>query len=367
MRKKKKIAIVGIDGLPAKYGGFETLVENLVKYHYNSNLDVEIYVFCSLGSYDNHVRTFLRAKLIYLPISANGVSSIIYDGISLLYSVFLRCDTILILGYSGSIFLPLIKCIYSARFITNMDGIEWKRSKWSWLAKKYLKLSEFIAVKFSDILVADNYGIEIYYKENYSSNCEIIPYGGDHAINIEEKDINNYELPDSYALAIARIEPENNIDMILQAFSDRSLLPIVFIGNFSSTIHGQTIKSKYRNHQKIILLESIYDIGILKSIRLKAQIYIHGHSAGGTNPSLVEIMHFNKPIAAYDCNYNRHTTHNKAFYFKNSEELRNIINSFPSIALSESGEILKSIAQKNYTWEDVGKKYFQLMLSNKKT
>ena len=184
MVKPIKIAIVGVVGIPANYGGFETLVENIVKYHDAYCFPGSITVFCSSRSYTVRAANFLSAKLEYVPLNANGAQSILYDFISLFLAVRKRVDVILLLGVSGAVALPLIRLISSAKIITNIDGIEWRRQKWRGLAKNFLRLSEKMAMRFSHVVIADNSGIASYVKQAYGINSEVIAYGGDHALYI---------------------------------------------------------------------------------------------------------------------------------------------------------------------------------------
>lgn len=137
------IAVVGVVGIPACYGGFESLVENLTL-HKSDNVNYT--VFCSSKAYQEHLNTHNEAKLVYLPLKANGVQSIPYDILSLVKCLKLKPDVVLILGVSGCIFLPFFKLFSKAKIVTNIDGLEWKRDKWNWLVKKFLKFSERIAV-----------------------------------------------------------------------------------------------------------------------------------------------------------------------------------------------------------------------------
>ena len=172
-----KISIIGTAGIPARYGGFETLVENLVKNKRNS---VEYTVFCSAKLYQKHKENYLGTKLQYVNLNANGISSIFYDLISMLFS--LRSDVMLILGVSGSMFLPFIRLIYRGKIITNIDGIEWKREKWKKIARYFLRISEKSAVKFSDVIICDNQGIVDYVIKEYNRESVLIEYGADHVI-----------------------------------------------------------------------------------------------------------------------------------------------------------------------------------------
>jgi hypothetical protein len=169
------ISIIGTAGIPARYGGFETLAENLIK---NKIGDIQYTVFCSAKIYREQQDEYLGAKLKYINLSANGMSSMLYDLIGMFLS--LRSDIMLVLGVSGSLFLPFIRPLYRGKIITNIDGIEWKRGKWSRLARFILRLSEKMAVKFSDIIIGDNQGILDYLILEYNKEAILIEYGADH-------------------------------------------------------------------------------------------------------------------------------------------------------------------------------------------
>lgn len=359
----KKISILGTVGIPASYGGFETLTENLAKFHQAHNILGKLVVYCSAKSYPTQPQSYLGANLRYIKLYANGVSSIPYDIISLISAILHRSDVILLLGVSGAIALPLVRLFSRARIVTNIDGIEWKREKWTGLARWYLKLSERIAVFFSHEVVADNLGIAEHVAKFYGRQCHVIAYGGDNTLNVLAKPFDDAKLPSRFALAICRIEPENNVVMILEAFATNPDMPIIFIGNWNSSKFGFELKQRFCQFTHLHLLDPIYDLGVLYTLRSNAAIYVHGHSAGGTNPSLVEIMHFGIPIFAYDCIFNRHTTDNKALWFRDVESLRLAISSLNPAVMTKVGADMKCIAQERYTWEAIGQAYFRLLLS----
>lgn len=342
------IKIIGTVGVPACYGGFETLVENLL----NEQDEKNITVYCSSKSYKEKLNTYKNAKLKYIPLNANGVQSIPYDIWSLLHATITsKADNILILGVSGAICLPFIRLFSKCNIVTNIDGLEWKRNKWNILAKRFLKFSEKIAVKYSDVIVADNKGIADYVTQQYGVDSKVIAYGGDHAI-IKELLISD----NNYALALCRIEPENNVELILESFS-KTNKALKFIGNWNNSDFGRLMKSKYQQYSNIEIIDPIYDINKLFEIRQKCSFYVHGHSAGGTNPSLVEMMHFGKTIFAFDCNYNRASTEDSAQFFENTTELVELINLPVSI---ENAANMKEIAERRYTWKIVKQQYFDL-------
>lgn len=359
--KTKNIVIIGSAGIPANYGGFETLAENLTRYHRASGLPPKLTVYCSAKSYPEKIETYLGAELRYINLNANGVSSILYDIVSLFSAVRNGADVILLLGVSGAVVLPIVRLLSRARIVTNIDGIEWKREKWRGLAKWFLRFSEYIAVRFSHEVIADNGGIAKHVADSYGRKCHVIAYGGDHAVKVSPVVYSGKALPEKYALALCRIEPENNVSMVLHAFSLRSELPLVFVGNWNNSDFGRALKKQYGSFAHIHLLDPIYDLAVLHTIRSGAEFYIHGHSAGGTNPSLVEMMHFGKAVLAFDCIFNRFSTHDKSLYFKESHQLVDIIKNLTSDRIQDLGAEMALIAKEHYTWDKIGQSYFELI------
>lgn len=355
-----RIAILGTVGVPGTYGGFETLAENLVEFHEAKALSADLTVYCSAKTFPDRPERHGSAQLRYIGLNANGAQSITYDALSLFDAIRQGDNRLLLLGVSGALVLPLVRLISNARIITNIDGIEWKRDKWKGLAKAILRASEWAAVRFSHQVIADNQAIAEYVSETYGQVCEVIPYGGDHALAAEPDPAAAVGLPDSYALALCRIEPENNVAMILEAFSNLDM-PLVFVGNWETSDYGRELKARYEDHPTIIVHDPIYEPHGLRAIRDGASIYIHGHSAGGTNPSLVEMMHFGIPVLAHGCAFNRHSTEDKARYFQSAAELAEKLCSLDPEDAAQIGSNMREIAQRKYTWDQIGKAYFELL------
>jgi glycosyltransferase involved in cell wall biosynthesis len=358
---RRRVSIIGTVGLPANYGGFESLVENLVKHHHQQQSTVELTVYCSSRSYLDRPDHFLSARLRYIRLQANGVQSIIYDAVSLLSALWHGSDTILLLGVSGALALPLVRRLSRVRIVTNIDGIEWRRDKWQGLAKRFLKWSEASAVHHSHEVVADNDAIADYVRLNYGKAPHVIAYGGDHAVQVQAAAMPTGLPADGYAFAVCRIEPENNVHLALQAFADLPEHPLVFVGNWNKSTYGRDLRAQYANCKHLYLLDPIYDLGVLKSLRMHAHCYVHGHSAGGTNPSLVEAMHFGLPILAYDCDFNRCTTDGQALYFKDVAELTRMAVGLDDSRRKQVGQTMLAIARSRYTWETVAQQYAELV------
>lgn len=353
----KIVAIVGTQGVPANYGGFESLVENMIGE--NCSSDIQYTVFCSSKDMKEKLSSYKGAKLKYVPLHANGMQSIPYDIVSMM-RVIMGYDVILVLGVSGCVFLPILKILSRKRIVVNIDGLEHRRDKWGKLAKWFLKFSEKVAVKWADTIIADNKGIQNYVMETYDKKAEMIAYGGDHALRdiaVEEQAsvLQRYGLQNKkYAISVCRIEPENNCHVSLEAFS-KTDKPFVFIGNWKRSEYGKELLEKYKYCPNIQMLDPIYDLDTLYVLRSNAAYYIHGHSAGGTNPSLVEAMFFGCPIIAFDVVYNRESTQNKAYYFSTPYDIVNLLNQG-----NLDGKIMKDIAEKEYTWKVIAHKYEEL-------
>lgn len=358
----KKIAIIGTQGVPAKYGGFETMVENIITQ--KPAQEIEYTVFCSSKDYQKKLFRYKNTELKYVPLHANGVQSIPYDIISLIQVLLGKYDTVLILGISGCIFLPLFRLFSSKRIVVNIDGLEHRRGKWGKVTKRFLYLSESIAIRFANAIVVDNKGIQEYVDKNYHKPSTLIAYGGDHALkNVSEERqkeiLHTYNLkPQTYSLAICRIEPENNCRLILEAFS-KTNQTLVFIGNWQRSKYGRKLKEKYKNYAHISFIDSLYEIQTLYALRNHCKYYIHGHSAGGTNPSLVEAMFIGCPILAFNCVYNKETTGYKARYFKNENDIISLL-SIDENEIRRNGKEMSKIASERYTWKSIIEKYEKL-------
>lgn len=356
----KKIAIIGTVGVPGNYGGFETLAQNLVDFHGNTSRSSTLAVYCSAKAFPAQPHHYGSARLRYIRLNANGVQSIPYDILSLFDAIRRGDNRLLLLGVSGALSLPLIRLFSRARIVTNIDGIEWKREKWNGLARLVLRTSEWAAVRFSDEVIADNQAIADHVRDTYRSGCHVIAYGGDHALHHIGEAEAPEELPDNYALALCRIEPENNVHVILEAM-DGLDISLVFVGNWNNSDYGRELKARYSESANIFLLDPIYDPNALHAVRARASVYLHGHSAGGTNPSLVEMMHFGVPILAHGCAFNRHSTENKARYFQSATELAEQLCKLGPEDANRIGDAMREIARRKYTWDQIGKAYFELL------
>ena len=360
--EKLHLGIIGTVGVPAKYGGFETLVHQLVK-QLNQRLDITVY--CSSKAYapDERLDSWNGARLHYIPLNANGIQSVLYDLWAMLHAI-RHCDTLLVLGVSACLFLPIFKLFSRKKIIVNIDGLEWRRPKWNRFAKTFLMVSEWFACKFADEIVTDNRILKEYVKIRYQIDSRLIEYGADHnqPVAVSQKDLAQYPFLDKeYCFKVARIEPENNLHTILEAFANLPGKLLVIVGNWNNSPYGRMLKSQYGICTNIYLYDPIYDPSKLNLLRSNASLYIHGHSAGGTNPSLVEAMYLGLPVVSFDVIYNRVTTNNQALYFSHTGELYKVMQELHRYPLRTVARQMKAFADKVYLWKHIAHRYANLV------
>lgn len=360
---KNKVAIIGSNGIPARYGGFETLAENLVE---NLNHKYNFIVYCSnIYKHVEKRKHYKGAKLIYLPFKANGFHSIIYDTLSLIHSFFIA-DVLLILGPVAGFILPL-NIFFKKKIITNYGGLnEWEREKYSVLGKRFIYFSFKIATKYSNVNIADNIPLQKSLKRLFNINAKVIEYGGDHIrINhiISSDLFNKYPfLKYKYDLSISRAQKDNNLHILLKTYSELQNRNLVMISNWSVSKYGQELKQKYSTgFPNIFLFDAIYYINDLDVIRSNASLYIHTHSKCGTSPSLVEAMNYNLPVICFDVNTNRLATKQKSIYFDSEESLKHILNLLSSYRLKKLEQDMSIIASKYYRWTFISEKYEKIL------
>jgi len=367
MNEKKpliRVAWIGARGIPANYGGFESFLENVIKVF---NGQFEHHVTCSAKYYKVKPRYWGNAILYYLPFDSNGWASIFYDAIGFLKLV-RKADVFIFMGYAAGFLFPVFKIIcWKKPIILNLGGIENLRTKWNRIIRLGVSIVEQIACKYATLVISDNKGIQEYLNKSRGISSVVIPYGGDHALNSNKK---FKEWPDTllsalrtkYVLTICRIEPENNIEMLIKGFLHSKAQKYILVGNWNATPYGKTIYKRYEKESRLLCPNPIYDLSLLNQLRTNCIAYLHGHSVGGTNPSLVEAMFFNRPIIAFDVSFNRYTTDNLALYFDSAKDLTKIINQTISGIHDDVGSKLAQLALNQYTWLNIAEQYKSLII-----
>lgn len=318
-----KIAIIGTRGIPNHYGGFEQCAEYLALGLVKRGFQVLVY---NSQNHPYQEKEWNGVQIVhcYDPEHKLGTAGqFVYDLNCILDVRKRNCDIVLQLGYtSSSIWGWLMP--KKAVITTNMDGLEWKRTKYSEKVKKFLRYAESLGVKYSDYLISDSIGIQNYLKETYKADSTYIAYGASLFDNNDVEVLEKYNLlPFEYDMLIARLEPENSIEIILEGVASASVLrPFLIIGNHD-TQYGNYLKQKFTAYPQIQFVGGIYNIDVLNNLRYYSNIYFHGHTVGGTNPSLLEAMASNSLICANDNDFNRYILGNEAIYFKDANDVKN--------------------------------------------
>ncbi|MEO5572629.1 MAG: DUF1972 domain-containing protein [Bacteroidia bacterium] len=365
-----KIAFVSTRGIPNNYGGLEEFAEHVSVGLVKKGHDVIVY---NPNSHPYKKDTFfgVRIKKKFSPEKKIGTAAnFIYDYLSLRDAINEKCDAVLICGYTTASVSFYISPFKKSKIITNIDGLEWKRSKWSPFIQRLTRWFEKIAVKKSHALVADNIGIEKYLDENFHKPSYFIPYAA-NIISANESVLEKYNLKKSaYHVMIGRLEPENNIEMILDGVvQSLSEIPCIVFANFK-TKYGQHLVNKYRTCSKIIFSGWASGQETLCQLRHFARIYFHGHSVGGTNPSLLEAMAAGTYIAAHDNVFNKNVLGADALYFGSADDVKNLIDGFenhaPQRPVFEANNLEK--IKTFYNWDNITDMYEKMFFEvvNKK-
>lgn len=351
-----KIGIIGTRGIPNNHGGFEQFAEYLSRHLSNEGHEVFVY---NSHSHPYQKKTWNGVNIIHKKDPEDKIGTVgqfIYDCNCILDSRKRKFDVILQLGYtSSSIWGWLLPG--KSIIVTNMDGLEWKRSKYSKPVRYFLKIAEKLAIRSSDYLISDSVGIKSYIKNKYDIDSEFIPYGA-NIFNIPEKNIiSEYGINAlEYNMLIARLEPENNIETILDGVAKSGIkIPFLVVGKHMTNF-GEYLKNKYSQNSNIRFLGGIYNQNHLNNLRYYSNLYFHGHSVGGTNPSLLEAMASNALIVAHDNIFNKSILGKDAYYFKNSEDVCNLLGH----SKSKNESILKNNTTKVtelYCWPKINHDY----------
>lgn len=355
MNNKLSIGIIGTRGIPNQYGGYEAAVQELAPLLVAKGHDVVVYCSSLQSTKENQ---WNGVKLIYSYDPEDKIGSFgqfIYDLRSNIKARKQKHDVIFHMGYtSDSIWHWLWDP--NARHITNMDGMEWMRSKYSGRVRKFLKKAEKWAALKSDMLIADSVGIEDYLKRNYNTPVMNIAYGVSVPDVFDDNHLKDYNLlPYKYDIIIARTVPENNIELAIDSkIKSKNEYPLIIFGNKND--YWVELSNRYQANPRIKFMDSNYDRNIMDSIRHFSRYYIHGHSVGGTNPSLLEAMAAQSRIIAHDNVFNRGVLQNGGLFFKSSVDIVTIFDATDIITKEQINNNLTRLL-KEYNWDKICDQY----------
>jgi glycosyltransferase involved in cell wall biosynthesis len=299
----------------------------------------------------------------YDPVRLGSASQFIYDLNCILDARRKQFDVWLLLGYTSS---SIWGALYprNTAIINNMDGLEWQRSKYNKPVKHFLRLAEKLAVRYSPFLVADSKAIQSYLYEQYGVTSSYIAYGAPEPRDIDAKWLSDFGVePGKYSLVLARMEPENNIAMVLEGFCKTATnSKMLVIGNID-TKYGQYLVKRFGNNPDILFHEAMYEEVKLNALRRFCLLYFHGHSCGGTNPSLLEAMAAQAMIAAHENQFNRAVLETDAFYFGSAKDVAELLVANIPEEVSASMKANNSYKiQSHYSWPKIVADYETLIL-----
>lgn len=355
-----KIAILGTRGIPNHYGGFEQFAEFFSVYL--AEKGHEVYVYNS-HNHPYQEKTFKGVNILHQndPEHKMGTfGQFIYDYNCILDSRKKNFDIILQLGYtSNSVWYFLLP--KKSIIITNMDGMEWKRTKYSTKTQKMLMYAEKLAVKSSDFLVSDSIGIQNYIQEKYQKDSAYIAYGATVFENPDEEILKIYNLEKyNFNMILARLEPENSIEMILDGVVlSKDKTPMLIIGDHKKKF-GEYLKDKFKNYPNIKFIGALYNLEHLNNLRCFSNLYFHGHTVGGTNPSLLEAMASQAMILAHNNEFNKGILKENAYYFSNQEEVKDLILRIKKIDNLQLIQNNLEAINKEFNWDKINGEYLQL-------
>lgn len=359
-----QIAMIGTRGVPASYGGFETAVEEIGRRLVERGHEITVY---TRGS-ESREREYLGMRVVHLPaVPVKQLETLSHTGLSAVHALFRRRpDAAFVFNAANSPFLPLLR----ARGIPtalHMDGLEWKRSKWGRRGKAYYRWAEEFGVRTADALIADAPGIGEYYDREFGVPTELIRYGAPLLESAPADGIRTLDLePGGYHLVVARFEPENHVLEIVEGYrASAAAKPLVVVGSAPyAAEYTERIRAAAGDDPRIRFLGGVYDQDLLDALYFHAFTYVHGHSVGGTNPSLLRAMGAGTAVLAYDVGFNHETLDDHGLFFADAAESTQRFTAMerdPDRTVA-SGVRVRARAAVAFRWDDVALAYEDLAL-----
>jgi glycosyltransferase involved in cell wall biosynthesis len=333
------VALVGTRGVPARYGGFETAIEEVGRRLADRGHRVVVYCRTAPGDDAAPPATHLGMDLVHLPAARKrSLETLSHSALSVGHLLAHRTDAAFVFNAANSPLLPVLR---AARIpvATHVDGLEWKRAKWGPTGQRYYRAAEAMAVRWSDALIADAEGIADYYRREFHAPTTLLTYG---APMIDPGDDRLAELglePGGFHLVVARFEPENHVDLIVDGYRrSGATKPLVVVGSapysdaYTERVHALA-------DDRVRFLGGVWDQRQLDQLYAHCYTYLHGHSVGGTNPSLLRAIGAGAAVLAFDVDFNREVV--------------------AEAAVARNGDRSRELAA-GYDWDDVASGYEEL-------
>lgn len=361
--RKLRLAILGDRGIPARYGGYSTLVEHIAVELVASG-EFEVVVYCRSQYYPERPPQFKNVQLVYIPVWRNKyLESLLHTMMSTIHSLFMRCDVALVLDPANAPNLVFLR-LFGPPAALHTDGLGYMRKKWGRVARAYYKFAEKLSAWLADALVADAEAMRAHYAAHYAVESTFLPLGCESGRYAAARCLERYGLsPRSYYLVVTRIEPDNNTDHIVREYrrlkTDR---PLIIVGSarypsaFSRALEAEA-------DDRVRLVGGVYDADVLNALYQNAFVYLHGHEVGGTNPALLRAMAAGACCTALDTVFSREVLgeHGRYFSFKAGDMAARLaaLEAAPQ-TVAELGQALRERAWQRYRWDAVTAGYAEL-------
>ncbi len=360
-----RIAMIGTRGVPARYGGFETAIEEIGKRLVENGHEVVVYCRGAEGA----PKTYLGMELHHLPaVQSKVLETLSHTFLSVLHLIFQhrRPDAAIVFNAANSVFVPLLR-LRAIPTAVHVDGLEWQRAKWGKWGRRYYRMAESLSIRWADALIADAAGIAEYYQAEFGAATEQIAYGAPILDSPGSDRLAPLGLePRCYHLVVARFEPENHVLEIVRGFvASAAERPLVVVGSAPYS-DDYTAAIEAAADDRVQLIGGVWDQVQLDQLYANAASYLHGHSVGGTNPSLLRAMGAGTVTCAWDVSFNRGVLGPGGHYFSSESELADRLaevetelTQSPANWQERAAQILER-ARLNYDWDEVASAYGEL-------
>ena len=354
-----RIALIGTRGVPARYGGFETCVEEVGARLVDRGHDVIVYCRVLAGGPIDQLRTYRGMTLVHLgALRRRSLETLSHTGLSVAHVARHRTDVAVVFNSANAPWLPVLRTA-GIPFATHVDGLESSRAKWGPMGRRYYRTAESLAVRWSDALIADAVGIQQHYRQTFDVDADLISYGapvitGDAADRITELGLE----PGRFHLVVARFEPENQVDVIVDGYSrSRAHFPLIVVGS-APYADEYTRKVHALADDRVRFLGGVWDQELLNQLYANAYSYLHGHSVGGTNPSLLRALGAGTATTAYDVIFNREVLGDAGMYFRTASDLTRMVELTERDSAGTRQRASKAAARAVlYDWDTVADQY----------
>lgn len=352
--------MVGTRGVPARYGGFETAIEEIGERLASRGHDVTVYCRTSRAETPREHRGM---RLVALPaLRSKSLETLTNTVISAGHALWNEPqDVAFVFNAANAPFIPLLRR-RGTRIVTHVDGLEWRRAKWGRRGRSYYRMAESLAVRWSDALIADANGIARYYEDEFRASTEVIAYGAPILRQLGTDHLHELgACARQFHLVVARLEPENHVDLIVRGYrSSSARFPLLVVGSAPyAAAHSQQIRRLAETDPRIRLVGAVWDQALLDQLYGHAVLYLHGHSVGGTNPSLLRAMGAGAATAAFNVVFNAEVLGAQRRLFTDEATVADLVERAERdpVGTQSYGRALQARASARYRWDDVADEY----------